>query len=80
MNPGTARTPTSCEARGQLSGRTREVLRALATGATYEEAGAALCISPHTVHNHVWRACRALRASGLQAALLKSGIVRIVEE
>ena len=80
MNPGHARTPTSCEARGKLSRRTLEVLRALATGATYEQAGARLCVSPHTVHGHVWRACRTLGVSGLQAALLKVGIVRIVED
>ena len=74
-----ARMPTSCDARGELTPRAREVLRTLATGLSNEEAARALFVSPRTVHEHLWRAYRALGVHNLQSALLAAGIVRVVE-
>ena len=80
VNPGTPHLPTSCDARGELTPRVLEVLRAMATGRTYAQTGEALFVSRRTVQFHLKCAYRVLGVHNLQSALLAAGIVRIVEE
>lgn len=52
------------DARPLLARRQLDVLREIANGATFAEAGARLFISQHTAEMHMYRACQKLGATG----------------
>lgn len=66
------------EACKRLSGREREVLQVLATGASIGETAAELCISSYTAQTHLKNAMRKLNATSKLAAVmiaLRGGVV-----
>ena len=62
-------SPTPAE---DLSLREREVLRAVARGATHKEIAIALGMSPHTVHSHLKHIYKKLHAVGRAEAVARA--------
>jgi DNA-binding CsgD family transcriptional regulator len=54
-----------------LSAREREVVAAIARGESTKAIAAALSVSPHTVAEHVERACRKIGVRGRKALVAK---------
>ena len=68
-----ARSSSAADQSPRLTARQLELLRILATGATYEEAGQRLGISHQTVKNHMTGAYRRLNVGNLAAAFVELG-------
>ncbi len=69
----------SCAARGELTKREKQVLRAMATGAGAKEVAQQLRISIRTVHFHLSGAYRCLKATSLLHALYAANIIKLCD-
>lgn len=56
----------------RLTPREREVLRWIAVGKTVDEIGDILCVSSHTVTEHLRKTCTKLEATNTVHALVKA--------
>ena len=70
----------STKGRRMLSGRETDVLKALSQGFTYEEIGARLGVSPHTVSSHVKNAYRKLKVHSAAEAVMRAVELRLLDK
>ena len=63
----------------RLTEREADVVRLLARGCTYAQAGARLGISPHTVASHIKKAYRKLGVNSAGAAVMRAVQLRLLE-
>lgn len=61
-----------------LSARETDVLKALSQGYTYEEIGARLGISPHTVSSHIKNVYRKLKVHSAAEAVMRAVELRLL--
>ena len=61
-----------------LSARETDVLKALSQGYTYEEIGARLGISSHTVESHIKNVYRKLKVHSAAAAVMRAVDLRLL--
>lgn len=61
-----------------LSARETDVLKALSQGCTYEEIGARLGISPHTVESHIKNVYRKLKVHSAAEAVMRAVELRLL--